>query len=77
MRKITLGRTNEEVSAISLGTWAFGGASMSGKISVGWGGQTESDSKKALLAAWENGINHWDTADVYKRQSLNFHHSQI
>ena len=36
MRKIILGRTNEEVSAISLGTWAFGGASMSGKISVGW-----------------------------------------
>ena len=65
MRKIILGRTNEEVSAISLGTWAFGGASMSGKISVGWGGQTESDSKRALLAAWENGINHWDTADVY------------
>ena len=65
MRKIILGRTNEEVSAISLGTWAFGGASMSGKVSVGWGGQTESDSKRALLAAWENGINHWDTADVY------------
>ena len=39
MRKIMLGRTNEEVSAISLGTWAFGGASMSGKISVGWGGK--------------------------------------
>ena len=36
MRKIILGRTNEEVSAISLGTWAFGGSSMSGKISVGW-----------------------------------------
>ena len=65
MRKITLGRTNEEVSAISLGTWAFGGASMSGKISVGWGGQDKSDSKRALLAAWEKGINHWDTADVY------------
>ena len=65
MRKIILGRTNEKVSAISLGTWAFGGAGMSGKFSVGWGGQTDSDSKEALLAAWDNGINHWDTADVY------------
>ena len=43
MRKVILGRTNERVSAISLGTWAFGGASMSGSFSVGWGGQTDSD----------------------------------
>jgi aryl-alcohol dehydrogenase-like predicted oxidoreductase len=38
---------------------------MSGSFSVGWGGQSDSDSKGALLSAWENGINHWDTADVY------------
>ena len=65
MRKVVLGRTNVEVSAISLGTWAYGGANMSGSFSVGWGGQSDSDSKGALLSAWENGINHWDTADVY------------
>ena len=65
MRKIILGKTNCEVSAISLGTWAFGGESMSGKFSVGWGGQTEKDSEKTLIRAWEVGINHWDTADVY------------
>ena len=65
MRKIVLGKTGEKVSAISLGTWAFGGSSMSGKFSVGWNGQTDSDSKKSLLSSWENGINHWDTADVY------------
>jgi aryl-alcohol dehydrogenase-like predicted oxidoreductase len=65
MRKITLGRTNQTVSAISLGTWSFGGASMSGKIPVGWANQSETDSKNALRRSWEVGINHWDTADVY------------
>ena len=65
MRKIVLGRTNAEVSAVSLGTWAYGGSNMAGKFAVGWGGQEDKESKKALLAAWENGINHWDTADVY------------
>ncbi|MFL2983783.1 MAG: aldo/keto reductase [Candidatus Neomarinimicrobiota bacterium] len=65
MKKIVLGRTNTEVSAISLGTWAFGGANMNGKFAVGWGGQKDSESRSALLSAWKNGINHWDTADVY------------
>ena len=41
MRKVTLGRTDSEVSAISLGTWSFGGASMSGKVPVGWADQPE------------------------------------
>ena len=65
MRKIVLGRIGIRVSAISLGTWAFGGENMSGKFSVGWGGQTRNDSKQALLKSWDSQINHWDTADVY------------
>ena len=65
MRKIILGRTNVEVSAISLGTWAYGGANHSGKMAIGWAGQSESGSTSALKRAWELGINHWDTADVY------------
>ena len=65
MRKVVLGRIGVSVSAISLGTWAFGGENMSGKFSVGWGGQTKNDSKQALLKSWEGQINHWDTADVY------------
>ena len=65
MRKIILGRTGAEVSAISLGTWSYGGANKSGKIPVGWAGQSDDDSKAALKRAWELGINHWDTADVY------------
>ena len=65
MRKVILGRTNVAVSAVSLGTWAFGGENKSGKISVGWADQNDADSKSALRKAWELGINHWDTADVY------------
>ena len=65
MRKIILGRTGAEVSAISLGTWSYGGANKSGKLPVGWAGQSNNDSTSALKRAWELGINHWDTADVY------------
>ena len=65
MEYITLGKTESSVSNISLGTWAYGGASTSGNQSVGWADQADIDSKKALLKAHEVGINHWDTADVY------------
>jgi|TARA_B100001250_G_scaffold407778_1_gene429104 aryl-alcohol dehydrogenase-like predicted oxidoreductase len=65
MRNITLGRTGAEVSAISLGTWSYGGANKSGKLPVGWADQSDDDSRLALQRAWEVGINHWDTADVY------------
>jgi len=65
MEYITLGKTEISVSNISLGTWAYGGAKISGRQSVGWADQADMDSKKALLKAHEVGINHWDTADVY------------
>lgn len=65
MRKITLGRTGQSVSAISLGTWSYGGQNKNGSVPVGWGGQTGKDSRAALLKAFESEINHWDTADVY------------
>ena len=66
MKKIVLGRTGVNVSRISLGTWSFGGASVSSNNQpVGWAGQSEKDSQLALQKAHEVGINHWDTADVY------------
>ncbi|MFQ6604729.1 MAG: aldo/keto reductase [Fidelibacterota bacterium] len=65
MKTITLGRTGETVSRISLGTWSYGGENTSGTTSVGWAGQNDSDSVAALKKAWELGIRHWDTADVY------------
>lgn len=65
MRQIRLGNTNEMVSAVSLGTWSFGGENFSGNVSVGWAHQDDKDSRAVLLACWDNGIHHWDTADVY------------
>lgn len=60
-----MGRTEASVSVISLGTWSYGGSSMSEGSSVGWAGQENTDSREALRKAWGTGINHWDTADVY------------
>ncbi len=65
MRKVILGKTGVEVSAVSLGTWSYGSGNVSGGQSIGWHGQDDSDSRAALRRAWESGINHWDTADVY------------
>ncbi|MFQ6615145.1 MAG: aldo/keto reductase [Fidelibacterota bacterium] len=65
MRQVVLGRTGQKVSAIGLGTWAFGGPNLDGDTSVGWSQQSDDDSKDALVRSWELDINHWDTADVY------------
>ncbi|MFC1549831.1 aldo/keto reductase [Candidatus Neomarinimicrobiota bacterium] len=63
-----LGRTGVKVSKISLGTWSFGSANHSAAgDSVGWANQSDQDSLNVLKQAWQNGINHWDTADVYGR----------
>ena len=65
MRKIILGRTSERVSVISLGAWSYGKENISGGSNVGWAGQSDQDSRLALLKAFSCDINHWDTADVY------------
>jgi aryl-alcohol dehydrogenase-like predicted oxidoreductase len=66
MRTIRLGRTNIHVPAISLGTWGHGGPQVTPDgVSVGWQGNDDNLAREALLAAYRNGITHWDTADVY------------
>ncbi len=51
-----LGRTGWNVSTISFGAWAIGGA---------WGNVDDKDSLAALHRAIDNGVNFIDTADVY------------
>jgi aryl-alcohol dehydrogenase-like predicted oxidoreductase len=51
-----LGRTGWNVSEISFGAWAIGGA---------WGTVHDEDSLDALRAALDAGVNFIDTADVY------------
>ena len=66
MQHIRLGRTGVEVPAIGFGTWAHGGPNQDeSNASVGWSGHDDEQSRDALVAAWEHGLTHWDTADVY------------
>src|SRR5271169_7048385 len=56
MKYRDLGRTGWQVSEISFGAWAIGGA---------WGDVDDKDSLAALHAALDGGVNFFDTADVY------------
>jgi aryl-alcohol dehydrogenase-like predicted oxidoreductase len=57
MRDRLFDDTGISVSEIGLGAWQLGGAE--------WGEVSEEDSLLTLRAAVENGINFFDTADVY------------
>ena len=65
MRSIRLGKTELQVSALSLGTWSHGGPNQVGTRPVGWSGFDEETALESLRAAHRVGIRHWDTADVY------------
>ena len=56
MRYRPLGRTGWNVSEVSFGAWAIGGA---------WGTVSDSESLAALHQAVDCGVNFIDTADVY------------
>ncbi|MFX0135283.1 MAG: aldo/keto reductase [Candidatus Hodarchaeota archaeon] len=60
MKYIELGKNNEKVSAIGLGTWQFG--------TKGWGYGKEFDKSTAINIinlAIDNGVNLIDTAELY------------
>lgn len=61
----TIGRTGLRASEIGFGTWAIGGQARRGDIEMGWGQTNDSVSMSALEAAFDAGINFFDTADVY------------
>ena len=56
MKYRTLGKTNFKISEVSFGSWAIGGT---------WGDVEDETSLKALKEAIANGVNFFDTADVY------------
>ncbi|KAA9015998.1 aldo/keto reductase [Niallia endozanthoxylica] len=51
-----LGNTGIKISEVSFGTWAIGGA---------WGKTNDTEALKSLEFAIEQGVNFFDTADVY------------
>jgi aryl-alcohol dehydrogenase-like predicted oxidoreductase len=66
IRHRVLGKSGLKVSEIGLGCWAIGGPSWNDDGNqVGWTGSNDEDSIAGLYKAYELGINHWDTADVY------------
>jgi aryl-alcohol dehydrogenase-like predicted oxidoreductase len=56
MKTRQLGRTGFDVSESSFGAWAIGGT---------WGAVSDDESMRALHAAADQGVNFFDTADVY------------
>jgi aryl-alcohol dehydrogenase-like predicted oxidoreductase len=57
MKERRLGRTGLRVSEIGFGCWGIGGGS--------YGPVRDEDSLDALEAAWDSGVNFFDTADTY------------
>lgn len=60
MQKRRLGTTDLDLTVIGLGTWAIGGP-----WEFGWGPQDDADSVATMIAAFEEGINWFDTAPAY------------
>jgi aryl-alcohol dehydrogenase-like predicted oxidoreductase len=56
MKSRTFGKTGRSVGEIGLGTWQIGG---------NWGDVTEQDAFATLRTAVDQGVNFFDTADVY------------
>jgi len=59
------GNTELLVSEIGFGAWAIGGGAMIGSTVIGWGETDDNTSVKAIRAAIDNGVNFFDTADIY------------
>ncbi|MFG2026472.1 aldo/keto reductase [Streptomyces sp. NPDC048825] len=56
MEQRVIGRINQQVSVVGLGTWQLG---------ADWGDVKEEDALAVLDAAVESGVTFFDTADVY------------
>jgi aryl-alcohol dehydrogenase-like predicted oxidoreductase len=65
LAKRPFGKTGLQVSPITFGAWSIGGPATLGGVQVGWSGVNDNDSLDALAAAFDAGINTYDTADAY------------
>lgn len=55
----------QDVPALGLGCWAIGGPFFAGDQSLGWGTVDDSESIRAIHAAYDMGIRFFDTSDAY------------
>lgn len=65
MKYRKLGQSGIEVSEISLGCWTMGGLNWVNGSPNGWANVDEAEVKKAVDYALDQGVNHFDNADVY------------
>ncbi len=65
MKYRKLGKSNIEVSEISLGCWTMGGLNWVNGTPNGWADVDENEIRDAVYYALEKGVNHFDNADVY------------
>jgi aryl-alcohol dehydrogenase-like predicted oxidoreductase len=65
MKYRKLGKSNIEVSEISLGCWTMGGLNWVNGDPNGWANVDEKEITEAINYAIDNGVNHFDNADVY------------
>lgn len=65
MKTRPLGTSSLRVSEISLGCWTMGGLNWVDGRANGWANVDEDEITRAVKAAVDAGVNHFDNADVY------------
>jgi aryl-alcohol dehydrogenase-like predicted oxidoreductase len=65
MKYRKIGKTEVEVSEISLGCWTMGGLNWVDGVPNGWANVNENEIAEAINYAIDEGVNHFDNADVY------------
>jgi len=65
MKYRRIGRTDLEVSEISLGCWTMGGLNWVNGAANGWANVDEDEVVAGIRTALDAGVNHFDNADVY------------
>ncbi len=65
MKYRKLGKSDIEISEISLGCWTMGGRNWSNGQPIGWADVDENEIQQAVDFAIDKGVNHFDNADVY------------
>ena len=65
MKYRKLGKSNIEISEISLGCWTMGGLNWVNGTPNGWANVKEAEVAEAINYAIDHGVTHFDNADVY------------
>jgi len=60
-----LGSSDIQVSEIGLGCWTLGGLNWVNGVPNGWANVDEEEAIRAIHYAIDQGVNHFDNADVY------------